>query len=1022
MPALQPSLSHLVDVLPASPFAWIEGEARLDDGVAGLVTLSDELRALPLGLAFERLSGAIVLVELAGPPERALARWLGDWVRTWSDLADLLQPDEITDFPRFAVHGVGLGDPLPGFTRLSLERLAAPTATPLRAEPLPEPLPFEHLHPDLQARLAWLAAVEGPLTTDELARLSRSEHATLQREHATLERVGYLEAGRSDWSLRPDAPVPADVVAAVGESVRPVLEARYAETRSPLVAARLLQLDLRRGQSGDPALAFAVLTDLLAAGRAGQAADLAQRLLTVTPSEPRLAALAARALRESGDLARAARVLADAPASDAVRLEFGRLRLAEGDVSAALASLADAKGLDARLLEASTLLEAGRGVDANRVMATLGPLPAGTSDEQRAEADNLNGKIALHLGERQVALAAFDRLCTSPLPVMRARGFHNKALIRLAESDHRRAIDLWQRTHAIASEAGQWYGAALSLYNVGVAYEYLGNYGVALRFLRDALATFRRGGYRSELALALTAIADLYLTLGRLRGARGLLRAAAGLASAHGQQLQGLRVRLREARLDIECGDPASALQRLDAVEPFLLENGTPSDRANALLVRAEARLRQGGGAELKGALAELLARYRAVLDAEQAGLLTLVGGVLRRDAGAAEAGFQAVERTGNPWEAFRAAGSVADLYRTLSDEGRHARWREIAEDWLGRFRRRVPSEFVGAIEARPDVLRHRNLRVGCLLADPKRLEARRASLARSRYPWLVGQSPVFLDTLARVEEVARLDPSPVLLRGPEGAGKLALARALHATSPRAAGPFVVLPRGGEARVLSTALVAEADGGTLVVRDAADLSGVARDLVTRLVSGRSHDRAVGGHRGPDVRVVFSVDDGAAGASAGLHPALEAASGAIEIRVPGLADRRADVPLLIAAFLAELNAEHRTSRSLSAPVLAELAKREGAGQVRALRDEVHRAYWAGDAPAPHGGARVADGDPFPIDLHQLKTDMEVRYIREALVRTDANIAAAARLLGMKRPRLSQKIRELEIDLERLRRQP
>ena len=97
-------------------------------------------------------------------------------------------------------------------------------------------------------------------------------------------------------------------------------------------------------------------------------------------------------------------------------------------------------------------------------------------------------------------------------------------------------------------------------------------------------------------------------------------------------------------------------------------------------------------------------------------------------------------------------------------------------------------------------------------------------------------------------------------------------------------------------------------------------------------------------------------------------------------------------------------------------MAELARRDWPGHVQALGDEVHRLYWGGGEAATAGPRPV---DPFPVDLNQMKTELEVRYIREALVRTDANIAAAARLLGMKRPRLSQKIRELDIDLDRIR---
>ena len=46
----------------------------------------------------------------------------------------------------------------------------------------------------------------------------------------------------------------------------------------------------------------------------------------------------------------------------------------------------------------------------------------------------------------------------------------------------------------------------------------------------------------------------------------------------------------------------------------------------------------------------------------------------------------------------------------------------------------------------------------------------------------------------------------------------------------------------------------------------------------------------------------------------------------------------------------------------------------------------------------------------FDLAEAKREMELRYIKRALVQTDGNITKAAELLNMKRPRLSQKIKE------------
>jgi two-component system NtrC family response regulator len=173
----------------------------------------------------------------------------------------------------------------------------------------------------------------------------------------------------------------------------------------------------------------------------------------------------------------------------------------------------------------------------------------------------------------------------------------------------------------------------------------------------------------------------------------------------------------------------------------------------------------------------------------------------------------------------------------------------------------------------------------------------------------------------------------------------------------------------------------------------------------------------------DVRVLCGVtgEPSELLAAGRLAEGLWADAGIVELPIPSLAERQGDVPLLAAAFLAQLNQEHRAARALSPETLARLEEQACPSNVRGLRDAVHRLFWAGEQPEPTSPEPAGEeSDPFPLDLNQLKTELEVRYIREALVRTDANIAAAARLLGMKRPRLSQKIRELNIDIDRIRR--
>ena len=194
----------------------------------------------------------------------------------------------------------------------------------------------------------------------------------------------------------------------------------------------------------------------------------------------------------------------------------------------------------------------------------------------------------------------------------------------------------------------------------------------------------------------------------------------------------------------------------------------------------------------------------------------------------------------------------------------------------------------------------------------------------------LVGDSEAMW--LLREEiRAAALFARPVLVHGPTGAGKELVARAIHASGPRASGPFVAVNCGALAEHLiestlfghvrgaftgavrdEPGLFAAADGGTLFLDEIGELPRAVQPRLLRVLQEREVV-AVGATRGRPVelRVV-----------AATHRALEAdvAAGRLRedlyhrlaghvLRVPPLAARRFDVPALFVHFLRRLVGEH-----------------------------------------------------------------------------------------------------------------
>lgn len=243
----------------------------------------------------------------------------------------------------------------------------------------------------------------------------------------------------------------------------------------------------------------------------------------------------------------------------------------------------------------------------------------------------------------------------------------------------------------------------------------------------------------------------------------------------------------------------------------------------------------------------------------------------------------------------------------------------------------------------------------------------------------LVGRSPRFNRMLELATRVAPTDAA-VLLLGETGTGKELVARLLHEASRRTAGPFVAVDYSGLTESLfeselfghekgaftgavhrKRGLVEAASGGTLFLDELGDIPLAMQVKLLRLLETGTY-RRVGGVEilRSDFRLVAAthrnllrmVEEGAFRAD--LYHRLSV----FPIRVPALAERHEDIPLLAQSFLERV--AHGRGLRFSDAALAALATRTYPGNIRELRNLVERATILADGPEI-GPAQLADWD-------------------------------------------------------------
>jgi Nif-specific regulatory protein len=315
---------------------------------------------------------------------------------------------------------------------------------------------------------------------------------------------------------------------------------------------------------------------------------------------------------------------------------------------------------------------------------------------------------------------------------------------------------------------------------------------------------------------------------------------------------------------------------------------------------------------------------------------------------------------------------------------------------------------------------------------------------ARLKLDGVIGTSHAMASLLREVELVSGLDVC-VLLTGDTGAGKNQIARAIHANSPRAGGPFVEINCAAIPETLieselfgavpgghSTASrkidgkVTAARDGTLFLDEIAELTTTAQAKLLQLLQTRQYYPL--GASQPlqaDVRILAATNNDLARAVAErtFREDLFYRLQVLPIRVPALADRTEDIPLLARHFCEAAQAHHRLRPlSLSPGALRALTQAEWPGNVRELSHRVEAAtiraaaQGATQVEAIHLGmeARAEDDDGAPNTFHEGTRRFQRELVRSTLEATDWNVAEAARRLDLTRSHTYNLIKALGIE--------
>lgn len=315
-----------------------------------------------------------------------------------------------------------------------------------------------------------------------------------------------------------------------------------------------------------------------------------------------------------------------------------------------------------------------------------------------------------------------------------------------------------------------------------------------------------------------------------------------------------------------------------------------------------------------------------------------------------------------------------------------------------------------------------------------------------SDMPELLGQSPLMNQLRLTIERIAPTN-SRIMIIGASGAGKELVARTIHRNSQRAAGPFVavnaaaITPDRMELELFGSESVQgsgrkvgaleEAHGGTLYIDEVADMPRDTQNKILRVLVDQQFERVGGSTRVKvDVRILSST-------ARNLEEMIKRGEfredlfhrlAVVPLRVPSLAERREDIPVLVDAFMEQIGRQAgiRDCR-IGNDAMAVLQAHDWPGNIRQLRNNIERLMILSRVEA----GSVISADMLPAEIGEMLPSMggsggehlmalplkdareafERDYLAAQVGRFGGNISRTAEFIGMERSALHRKLKML-----------
>ncbi|MHB1561251.1 MAG: sigma-54-dependent transcriptional regulator [Isosphaeraceae bacterium] len=379
-----------------------------------------------------------------------------------------------------------------------------------------------------------------------------------------------------------------------------------------------------------------------------------------------------------------------------------------------------------------------------------------------------------------------------------------------------------------------------------------------------------------------------------------------------------------------------------------------------------------------------------------------------------------------------------------------------IVTTGFGTIEQTVQAMRLGAVDflTKPINLEHLRLVIQRALRE-RALEDEVAALREKlhvefRFHHILSKSPRMRDIFELISHVAQTI-STVLIFGETGTGKELVARAVHEASPRAANPFVAvncaaLPESlleselfGHEKGAFTSAVGQrkgrfelAHGGTIFLDEIGEIPLSMQAKLLRVLQERRFERVGGAQTVEvDVRVIAATNrDLLRLCKEGkFREDLYYRLNVVKLDLPPLHERPEDIALLAAHFTQKFSRPGTPPKTISPEAMELLLQHRWPGNIRELENAIERAIVTSrddvirpeNLPSeilkptrPKLQLPVDLSRPLTDQLNELTASFEERYLRRALKRNRGHIGRTARLTGLSRRTITDKIALYQID--------